>query len=271
MSEPLLKVENLVVGFPIPGGHTNVIRGVTFDLAPGETLGMVGESGSGKTTIGRAILGLAPVRGGSISFRGQVISNISRSARRGISKDIQAVFQDPYSSLNPAMTVESILVEPLAAAGIEGGSARVRELLDAVGLPSDAGSRYPREFSGGQRQRIAIARALALRPSVIVCDEPTSALDVSTQATVLKLFRELQEATGVAYIFISHDLGVVNNVSDRIAVLYQGEIMEIGDAAQVTGAPRHPYTQRLQLAAPLADPKKQRARRLQRQVLAAAG
>ncbi|WDR06066.1 ABC transporter ATP-binding protein [Devosia rhodophyticola] len=271
MTPPLLSLKDLVVGFPTRGGHTNVIRGVNFDLAPGETLGMVGESGSGKTTIGRAILGLAPVRGGSISFRGRLISNISRAERRSLAGDIQAVFQDPYSSLNPAMTVESILVEPLAAAGVEEGTARVRELLDAVGLPSDAGSRYPREFSGGQRQRIAIARALALRPSVIVCDEPTSALDVSTQATVLKLFRDLQQATGVAYIFISHDLGVVSNISDRIAVLYQGEIMEIGEAAQVTAEPRHPYTKRLQLAAPLADPRKQRARRLQRQALAKAG
>ena len=268
MTEPLLRVENLVVGFPRRGGHTDVIHGVSFDLAPGETLGMVGESGSGKTTIGRAILGLAPVRGGSISYRGQVISNVSRSARRRMAKDIQAVFQDPYSSLNPAMTVQSILVEPLAAAGIEGGNARVRELLDAVGLPADAGSRYPREFSGGQRQRIAIARALALKPSIIVCDEPTSALDVSTQATVLKLFKDIQQATGVAYIFISHDLGVVNSISDRIAVLYQGEVMEIGEAAQVSGAPNHPYTRRLQLAAPLADPKKQRARRLQRRMFA---
>lgn len=270
MTEPLLRVENLVVGFPRQGGHTNVIRGVSFELASGETLGMVGESGSGKTTIGRAILGLAPVRGGTISYRGQVISNVSRTMRRRVAKDVQAVFQDPYSSLNPAMTVESILVEPLAAAGIKDGQARVRELLDAVGLPSDAGSRYPREFSGGQRQRIAIARALALRPSIIVCDEPTSALDVSTQATVLKLFKDLQDATGLAYIFISHDLGVVNSISDRIAVLYQGEIMEIGDAAQVSGAPNHAYTRRLQLAAPLADPKKQRARRLQRRLFAQA-
>jgi ABC-type glutathione transport system ATPase component len=268
MTEPLLRVENLVVGYPRRGGHTDVIHGVSFDLAPGETLGMVGESGSGKTTIGRAILGLAPVRGGSISYRGQVISNVSRSARRRMAKDIQAVFQDPYSSLNPAMTVESILVEPLTAAGIEGGAARVRELLDAVGLPGDAGSRYPREFSGGQRQRVAIARALALKPAIIVCDEPTSALDVSTQATVLKLFKDIQQATGVAYVFISHDLGVVNSISDRIAVLYQGEVMEIGDAAQVSTAPNHPYTRRLQLAAPLADPKKQRARRLQRRLLA---
>jgi peptide/nickel transport system ATP-binding protein len=162
------------------------------------------------------------------------------------------------------MTVEDILVEPLAAAGVTGGRDRVRKLLDAVGLPADAGRRYPREFSGGQRQRIAIARALALEPSVIVCDEPTSALDVTTQARVLTLLADLQRDTGVAYLFISHDLGVVHEVSDRIAVLYRGKIVEIGDAHQVATAPTHSYTRRLQMAAPVADPKKQRARRAKR-------
>jgi peptide/nickel transport system ATP-binding protein len=272
MSEPLLTVDDLVVRFPgRRGSFTEVIRGVSFQLEPGKTLSLVGESGSGKTTIGRAILGLAPVSAGAISFRGQTISNVSRAQRRRLASDIQVVFQDPYSSLNPAMTVESILVEPLASAGVSGGRARVRELLDAVGLPADAGRRYPREFSGGQRQRIAIARALALDPAIIVCDEPTSALDVTTQATVLKLFKELQDATGVAYLFISHDLGVVNQVSDRIGVLYRGEIVEIGDAAQVSTAPRHSYTHRLQMAAPVADPKKQRERRVERLRLLAEG
>ena len=267
---PILQVQDLVVTFPgRRGSSTTVIHGVSFDLAAGETLSLVGESGSGKTTIGRAILGLAPVTAGTISFRGRAISNVPRRERRKLAKDIQVVFQDPYSSLNPSMTVESILVEPLAAAGVTEGRARVRELLDAVGLPDNAGSRYPREFSGGQRQRIAIARALALRPSVIVCDEPTSALDVTTQATVLTLFKELQEATGVAYLFISHDLGVVNEISDRIAVLYRGEIVEIGEAHQVATAPRHAYTRRLQMAAPVADPAKQRIRRNQRLALAA--
>jgi ABC-type glutathione transport system ATPase component len=269
--DPILQVQDLVVTFPgRRGSSTTVIHGVSFDLAAGETLSLVGESGSGKTTIGRAILGLAPVTTGTISFRGRAISNVPRRERRKLAKDIQVVFQDPYSSLNPSMTVESILVEPLAAAGVTEGRARVRELLDAVGLPDNAGSRYPREFSGGQRQRIAIARALALRPSVIVCDEPTSALDVTTQATVLKLFKELQEATGVAYLFISHDLGVVNEISDRIAVLYRGEIVEIGEAHQVATAPRHAYTRRLQMAAPVADPAKQRIRRDQRLALTAA-
>jgi ABC-type glutathione transport system ATPase component len=268
--DPILQVQDLVVTFPgRRGSSTTVIHEISFDLAAGETLSLVGESGSGKTTIGRAILGLAPVTAGTITFRGSAISNVPRRERRKLAKDIQVVFQDPYSSLNPSMTVESILVEPLAAAGVTEGRARVRELLDAVGLPSNAGSRYPREFSGGQRQRIAIARALALRPSVIVCDEPTSALDVTTQATVLKLFKEIQEATGVAYLFISHDLGVVNEISDRIAVLYRGEIVEIGEAHQVATAPGHAYTRRLQMAAPVADPAKQRIRRNQRLALAA--
>ena len=271
-ADPILQVKDLEVAFPgRRGKQTRVINGVSFDLAAGETLSLVGESGSGKTTIGRAILGLAPVTGGAITFRGDTISNISRKRRRKLATDIQVVFQDPYSSLNPAMTIESILVEPLQAAGVEGGTTRVRDLLDAVGLPKDASSRYPREFSGGQRQRVAIARALAMNPAVIVCDEPTSALDVTTQARVLTLFKELQEATGVAYLFISHDLGVVNDISDRIAVLYRGEIVEIGEAKQVALAPRNEYTRRLQMAAPVADPKRQRARRKLRLELLAAG
>ena len=271
-AEPILQVKDLQVTFPgRRGKKVPVIHGVTFDLAAGETLSLVGESGSGKTTIGRAILGLAPVTGGAITFRGEGISNIPRKLRRKLATDIQVVFQDPYSSLNPSMMIESILVEPLRAAGVEGGRARVRELLDAVGLPKDAAERYPREFSGGQRQRIAIARALAMDPAVIICDEPTSALDVTTQARVLSLFKELQEATGVAYLFISHDLGVVNDISDRIAVLLRGEIVELGDAKQVALSPRNDYTRRLQMAAPVADPKRQRARRKQRLELLAAG
>jgi peptide/nickel transport system ATP-binding protein len=271
-AEPLLRVEDLDVTFPGRRGKTTrVIHGVSFDLAAKETLSLVGESGSGKTTIGRAILGLAPVTGGTITFRSETISNISRPLRRKLATDIQVVFQDPYSSLNPSMTIDTILVEPLRAAGVESGRTRVRELLDAVRLPKDAGSRYPREFSGGQRQRVAIARALAMNPAVIVCDEPTSALDVTTQARVLTLLAELQKETGVAYLFISHDLGVVNDISDRIAVLYRGEIVEIGEAKQVALAPHNDYTRRLQMAAPVADPKKQRARRNQRLELLAAG
>ncbi|WP_432561783.1 ABC transporter ATP-binding protein [Kineococcus sp. SYSU DK003] len=270
LNGPLLQVENLVVRFPgRRGKETTVIDDVSFALNAGETLSLVGESGSGKTTIGRAILGLAPVSGGTIRFRGTTISGASRSARRQVARDVQVVFQDPYSSLNPAMTVEDILVEPLAAVGVVDGRAKVRGLLDAVGLPADAGRRYPREFSGGQRQRVAIARALALDPAVIVCDEPTSALDVTTQARVLSLLHELQQSTGVAYLFISHDLGVVNRISDRIAVLNRGRIVEIGQADQVANAPRHEYTQRLQMAAPIADPVKQRIRREQRLALLA--
>ncbi|MDX3452661.1 ATP-binding cassette domain-containing protein [Streptomyces sp. ME02-8801-2C] len=266
---PLLRVEDLVVRFADRRGRgKTVIDGVSFDIAPCETLGLVGESGSGKTTIGRAILGLTPVSGGEITFRGEVISNVSRARRRKIASDIQVVFQDPYSSLNPAMTVGSILVEPLDAAGVEGGAARIRELLDAVGLPADAARRYPREFSGGQRQRVAIARALALAPSVIICDEPTSALDVTTQAKVLTLLKKIQDETGVAYIFISHDLGVVNDISDRTAVLDGGRIVELGESAQVATAPVHPYTRKLQMAAPVADPKRQRLRRAKRLSLA---
>ena len=271
MSEPLLEIANLSVRYGGKRGGTTVIEDVSLDLSPGETVSLVGESGSGKTTIGRAILGLAPVTSGSIRFRGQEISGISRARRREVARDIQVIFQDPYSSLNPSMTVETILVEPLRAAGVTEGRARVRELLDAVGLPSDAGARYPREFSGGQRQRIAIARALAMKPSVIVCDEPTSALDVTTQARVLALLADLQKSTGVAYLFISHDLGVVHAISDRIAVLRAGRIVELGKAHQVATSPEHPYTRQLQMSAPVADPPRQRARRAERlRVMAAA-
>ena len=270
MNEPILEVEDLVVTFPGRRGKaTTVIHGVSFDLAAGETLSLVGESGSGKTTIGRAILGLAPVSEGTIRFRGQIISNVNRSERRKLARDIQVVFQDPYSSLNPSMRIEDVIVEPMKAAGVEGGREKVRELLEAVGLPPDSGNRYPREFSGGQRQRVAIARALALEPSVIICDEPTSALDVTTQAKALNLLSELQDRTGVAYLFISHDLGVVNSISDRIAVLNKGEIVEIGEAKQVSLAPRHEYTRTLQMAAPVADPIKQRERRELRNALLA--
>lgn len=267
MANAILTVKDLVVEYGGRRGGIVVIDGVSFEVYPGETLSLVGESGSGKTTIGRAILGLAPVTRGSITFRGNTISNISRTQRRKVASGIQVIFQDPYSSLNPSMMVEDILVEPLNAFGVEGGTTRVRKLLEAVGLPSDAGRRYPREFSGGQRQRIAIARALALDPAVIVCDEPTSALDVTTQARVLSLLKDIQQATGVAYLFISHDLGVVHNISDRIAVLNKGRIVEIGDANQVATRPQHEYTQRLQMAAPVADPQKQRERRAKRLAL----
>ncbi|TXK16396.1 ATP-binding cassette domain-containing protein [Homoserinibacter sp. GY 40078] len=270
MTTPLLEVDDLVVEFPMRGLVAKPFRalhGVSIEIAPGETLGLVGESGSGKTTLGRAVLGLAPVRGGSIRFAGEDITRARRSRRRELSRDIQVVFQDPYSSLNPAMTIGAILEEPLRVAGVSRREARdrIRELLDQVQLPVDAIDRMPRNFSGGQRQRIAIARALALRPRMIVCDEPVSALDLSTQARVLDLLISIQESTGVAYLFVSHDLSVVRHISHRVAVMYRGEIVEQGDAVQVTDAPEHPYTRRLLMAAPVPDPARQADRRRERE------
>ncbi|MDQ1218405.1 ATP-binding cassette domain-containing protein [Microbacterium arborescens] len=274
MTAPLLEVSDLVVEYPGKGFRAEpfrALKGVSLDILPGETVGLVGESGSGKTTLGRAALGLAPVTEGSIVFDGRDISHLNRRERRPLSADIQVVFQDPYSSLNPSMTIEQILTEPLTAAGVGAREARdrVRELLDQVGLPADARSRLPREFSGGQRQRVAIARALALRPRLIVCDEPVSALDLSTQARVLDLFIEIQERTGVAYLFVTHDLAVVRHVSHRVAVMYRGEIVESGDADQVTARPQHPYTQRLFMAAPVPDPDRQEERRAARRAFLA--
>jgi peptide/nickel transport system ATP-binding protein len=269
MPELLLDVDNVEVEYPARGFRGKpfkALKGVSLDILPGETVGLVGESGSGKTTLGRGVLGLAPVTGGAIRYKGRDISHLSRRERRALASDIQVVFQDPYTSLNPALTIGQILTEPLTVrkvARVE-ASTRVRELLDQVGLPADAGSRLPREFSGGQRQRIAIARALALDPQLIVCDEPVSALDLSTQARVLALFKEIQERTGVAYLFVSHDLGVVRHLSHRVAVMYRGEIVEWGDGDQVTSRPEHPYTQRLFLAAPVADPVLQEQRRADR-------
>ncbi|WP_029433926.1 ATP-binding cassette domain-containing protein [Blastococcus sp. URHD0036] len=275
MTDRLLGVEDLVVEYPARGFGKKPFRalsGLSLDIRLGETVGLVGESGSGKTTLGRAVLGLAPVTGGSIRYAGRDISRLGRKERRALASDIQVVFQDPYTSLNPALTIEQILTEPLTVRKVARPEAarRVRDLLDQVHLPADAGSRLPREFSGGQRQRIAIARALALEPRLIVCDEPVSALDLSTQARVLDLFREVQDSTGVAYLFISHDLAVVRHLSHRVAVMYRGEIVESGDGDQVTSRPQHPYTQRLFLAAPLPDPDLQEQRRAERRRLARA-
>jgi ABC-type glutathione transport system ATPase component len=272
MTERLLDVDNLVVEYPAPGFRAKgfrVLKGVSLDILPGETVGLVGESGSGKTTLGRAVLGLAPVTGGTIRYRGRDIGHLSRGDRRTLSSDIQVVFQDPYTSLNPALTIEQILIEPLTVRKVAKAEAtrRVRELLDQVRLPGNAGARLPREFSGGQRQRIAIARALALSPRLIVCDEPVSALDLSTQARVLALFKEIQETTGVAYLFVSHDLAVVRHLAHRVAVMYRGEIVEWGDGDVVTSKPQHPYTQRLFLAAPVPDPVLQEHRRAERKRL----
>ena len=266
----LLDVKDVVVEYPGAGFRKpsfRALKGVSLDVRPGECVGLVGESGSGKTTLGRAVLGLAPVTGGSITYKGREISGLGRGERRELSSEIQVVFQDPYTSLNPSLTIEQILTEPLMVRKVAKDEAkrRVRELLDAVHLPSNTGDRLPREFSGGQRQRVAIARALALDPQLIVCDEPVSALDLSTQAKVLDLFKEIQERTGVAYLFVSHDLDVVRHLSHRVAVMYSGEIVEWGEAEQVTLEPRHPYTQRLFLAAPVADPVRQEKRRSERQ------
>jgi ABC-type glutathione transport system ATPase component len=272
MTEPLLVADNVVVEYPGRGRRKfKALHGVSLEIAAGETLGLVGESGSGKTTIGRAILGLAPVTGGEIRYDGQVISNIGKAQRRALSDDIQVVFQDPYTSLNPAMTVADILTEPLLVAGASRRDAdrRVQDLLDQVQLPADAGQRLPREFSGGQRQRVAIARALARDPKLIVCDEPVSALDLSNQGRVLDLFIEIQQRTQVAYLFITHDLSVVRHISHRVAVMYRGEILESGPAEVVTRAPEHPYTQKLLLAAPVPDPQRQKERREARRRLAA--
>ena len=269
MSESLLVVSDVEVTYPAKGFGKKpftALKGVSLDIRAGETVGLVGESGSGKTTLGRAVLGLAPVTAGSITYRDREISRLSARDRRALSSEIQVVFQDPYSSLNPALTIEQILSEPLPARGVSTAKARarVRDLLGQVNLPPDAGDRLPREFSGGQRQRIAIARALALDPHLIVCDEPVSALDLSTQARVLDLFIEIQERTGVAYLFISHDLAVVRHISHRVAVMYHGEIVESGDGDQVTAHPEHPYTQRLFMAAPVPDPDRQQQRRADR-------
>jgi ABC-type glutathione transport system ATPase component len=272
MTEPLLVADNVVVEYPGRGRRKfKALHGVSLEIAAGETLGLVGESGSGKTTIGRAILGLAPVTGGEIRYDGQVISNIGKAQRRALSDDIQVVFQDPYTSLNPAMTVADILTEPLLVAGASRRDAdrRVQDLLDQVQLPADAGQRLPREFSGGQRQRVAIARALSRDPKLIVCDEPVSALDLSNQGRVLDLFIEIQQRTQVAYLFITHDLSVVRHISHRVAVMYRGEILESGPAEVVTRAPEHPYTQKLLLAAPVPDPQRQKERREARRRLAA--
>nr|WSY58095.1 ATP-binding cassette domain-containing protein [Streptomyces sp. NBC_00886] len=274
-AKPLLVADDVVVEYPAKGWRRppfRVLKGVSIAIGAGETLGLVGESGSGKTTLGRAVLGLAPVTSGTVRYDGKVISGLGAKERRALSSDIQVVFQDPYTSLNPAMTVNDILGEPLRVAGTSRTEAekRVQDLLDHVRLPADAGERLPREFSGGQRQRIAIARALSRDPRVIVCDEPVSALDLSTQARVLDLFVEIQERTGVAYLFVTHDLSVVRHISHRVAVMSGGEIVETGDTVTVTTAPQHPYTQRLLLAAPVPDPQRQAERRAERRRLAEA-
>lgn len=265
----LLDVRGLTVEFPL-GRHRPPLRAVddvTFTVAARETVGLVGESGSGKTTIGRAILGLAPIKDGTISFAGVDITRAGYRERQRLSADLQVVFQDPYSSLNPTRTIGQTLAETMRVHSKPSRAevvARVAAMLERVGLPPDAATRFPAHFSGGQRQRIAIARALMLQPRLVICDEPVSALDLSVQAQVLNLLRELQNEFELGYLFIAHDLAVVRHLSHRIIVLYRGRIMEQGDAATVYENPTHPYTQALLNAAPLPDPELQRRRRAAR-------
>lgn len=271
-----LEIEDLVVEYPGRGFRAEPYRalhGVSLTIRPGETFGLVGESGSGKTTVGRAVLGLAAIASGSIRLDGVDITRLPKRQRRPLARRLQVVFQDPYTSLNPVMAVGDILAEPLRAQGLSTAEAgeRIDTLLDQVGLPKDTASRVPREFSGGQRQRVAIARALAISPEIIVCDEPVSALDLTTQARVLALLQEIQERTGVGYLFISHDLAVVRAISHRVGVLYRGRIVEQGTAGVVTEHPVHPYTRKLLLSAPVPDPVEQARRRADRWALASVG
>ncbi|MGF4042017.1 ATP-binding cassette domain-containing protein [Paenarthrobacter nitroguajacolicus] len=271
-ADPLLRITDLTVDYRVGGfGRKRTFRalqGVSLDINAGETLGLVGESGSGKSTIGRAVLGLAPVTGGDIHFDGRSITKLNKKERRALSSDIQVVFQDPYTSLNPSMTISDILSEPMQVSGTSKADAqrRVRELLDVVNLPANASTRYPREFSGGQRQRIAIARSLCRNPKLIVCDEPVSALDLSTQARVLQLFSDIQEQTGVSLLFVTHDLDVVRHISERVAVMRRGEIVETGITERVIAEPQHAYTKALLLASPIANPARQAERRRERRL-----
>ncbi|WP_454299527.1 ABC transporter ATP-binding protein [Salana multivorans] len=264
-----LSVSNLVVEYPgrRRGSRVRVIEDVSFELAPGETLALVGESGSGKSTIGNTVLGLVPPAAGSIVLNGRDVSNVPVKRRGSIATQLQAIFQDPYGSLNPSMRVGDILAEPLWAskqATRAEARARVEELLRRVGLPADAAGRYPAAFSGGQRQRLAIARAVSVNPSVVICDEPTSALDVSTQGAVLELLAELQTSLNVAYLFITHDLALVRSFADRVAVLRKGRIVEQGVATEVCDHPKELYTRALMSATPVPDPAIQRQRRASR-------
>jgi ABC-type oligopeptide transport system ATPase subunit len=259
----LLEAENLVKTYP--GQHGRAVDDVSFTVRRGEVLGLVGESGSGKSTTARCVAGLLAPDSGTVRLDGQHVTGASRTALRALRARMQMVFQDPYSSLNPRMTVEDLVGEGLLVHGLERGAAvrrvRVTELLELVGLSADHLSRHPRSFSGGQRQRIAIARALAVSPELLICDEPVSSLDVSMQAQVLNLFRDLREQLHLSMLFITHDLGVVRYLCDRVAVMEHGQIVEIGDQDQVYRAPAHNYTQALLGAVPRPDPRAERARR----------
>jgi oligopeptide transport system ATP-binding protein len=268
--DPLLTVSGLRVHFPVRGGvllrQTGAVKavdGVSFDIKPGETLGLVGESGCGKSTLGKAIVRLLKPTAGTIRFGSTDISHLPQRSLRPLRRDFQMIFQDPAESLDPRMSVRSIIGEPLVIHGIGSRAERTKrvdELLDRVGLPASAAERYPFEFSGGQRQRIGIARALALKPKLIVCDEPVSALDVSIQSQILNLLVELQRDFGLSYLFIAHDLSVVKHISDRVAVMYLGKIVETAPAEVIYRDPRHAYTKALLSAIPSHDPKVRRAK-----------
>ena len=270
-SDPLLRVKDLVKYYSVRGGilsreidRVHAVDRVSFDIARGETLGLVGESGCGKSTTGRCILRLIEPTAGEIWFEGRDVTNLGGDALRALCRDMQIIFQDPFASLNPRMTVggiigEALIIHKLAKSRAE-LTARVVELLETVGLQADHMRRYPHEFSGGQRQRIGIARALAVEPKLIVCDEPVSALDVSIQAQVINLLEDLQEKFGLTYLFIAHDLSVVEHISDRVAVMYLGRVVEIASAHDLYAHPKHPYTEALLSAVPIPDPTAKRKR-----------
>ena len=270
MSAALLSVRDLVKHFPIRkglfsrvAGQVHAVDGVSFDIAAGETLGLVGESGCGKSTTGKAILRLADVSSGSIAWRGERIDQYNNAQMRPVRRELQAVFQDPYASLNPRLRAADIVAEPIRnyeTASQAQINERVAALFAKVGLRSDQLVKYPYEFSGGQRQRLGIARALAMGPKLIVCDEPVSALDVSVQAQVINLLMDLQQQMGLAYLFVAHDLAVVEHICHRVAVMYLGKIVEIADKRTLYSTPQHPYTEALLSAAPVPDPTAKRKR-----------
>lgn len=271
MSDVLLKVENLTKSFPIYGGvfsrevaSVKAVQGISFELKRGETLGLVGESGCGKSTLGRALIRLHDSTSGKIIYDGKDITHVQGTELRDLRKKIQIIFQDPFASLNPRMTIGAILEEPLLIHDLypnpEERKNRIYELIDLVGLRREHLNRYPHEFSGGQRQRVGIARALAVNPELIVCDEPVSALDVSIQAQVINLLMELQQKLGLTYIFIAHDLKVVEHVSTKVAVMYLGKIVEMADSEELYKNPKHPYTKALMSAIPVPDPRRKEER-----------
>jgi oligopeptide transport system ATP-binding protein len=270
-AENLLEVNDLVKHFPIKRGilidrevdQVRAVDGISFSLPRGQTLGLVGESGSGKSTACRAVLQLIKPTSGSIRFEGQEIAGLSRRKMRPLRRQMQMIFQDPYASLNPRKRIGQIVGDPLKRQGIASGSdlrKRVQELLERVGLASEHYNRFPHEFSGGQRQRIGIARALALQPKLVIADEPVSALDVSIQAQIINLLDDLQDEFGLTYLFVAHDIGVVRHISDQIAVMHNGKIVEHGTADQVCEHPKDDYTKKLLSAVPIPDPRESRAR-----------